>query len=47
MIGQWGGHAASGSREAADIADWVESHFAPTTVDNVVIYDLTQMPKNT
>ena len=24
-----------GSREAADIAEWVETHFAPTTVDRV------------
>ena len=47
MIGQWGGHGASGSREAADIADWVETRFTPTTVDKVVIYDLTQPLKNT
>ena len=33
---QWGGHGASGSREAADIADWVETRFTPTTVDKVV-----------
>lgn len=46
MIGQWGGHAASGSREAADIADWVESRFTPTEVDKVVIYDLTATPEN-
>ena len=47
MIGQWGGHAASGSQEASDIADWVETHYTPTTVDKVVVYDLTQPPKNT
>jgi 4-amino-4-deoxy-L-arabinose transferase-like glycosyltransferase len=47
MIGQWGGHGASGSREAADIADWVETRFTPTTVDKVVIYDLTQPATNT
>lgn len=46
MIGQWSGSAGSGSREAADIAEWVETHYAPTTVDNVVIYDLTQPPKD-
>jgi hypothetical protein len=47
MIGQWGGRsAASGSREAANIAAWVETHFTPATVENVVIYDLTQAPKN-
>jgi 4-amino-4-deoxy-L-arabinose transferase-like glycosyltransferase len=42
MIGQWGGRGTSGSREAAGIADWVETRFTPTTVDKVVIYDLTQ-----
>ncbi|RDH77952.1 DUF2029 domain-containing protein [Mycolicibacterium moriokaense] len=47
MIGQWGGHTSTGSRAASEIADWVETHFAPTTVDEVVIYDLTQAPKNT
>ncbi len=47
MIGQWGGHGASGSREAAEIADWVETRFTPTTVDKVVIYDLTQPVTNT
>jgi hypothetical protein len=47
MIGQWGGRGASGSREASDIADWVERRYTPTTVDKVVIYDLTQPPKNT
>jgi 4-amino-4-deoxy-L-arabinose transferase-like glycosyltransferase len=46
MIGQWSGHSASGSREAANIADWVETRFTPTTVDGVVIYDLTQPPRN-
>jgi hypothetical protein len=46
MIGQWGLHGASGSREAAEIADWVETRFTPTTVDKVVIYDLTQPAKN-
>jgi 4-amino-4-deoxy-L-arabinose transferase-like glycosyltransferase len=47
MIGQWGGRGASGSREAAGIADWVETRFTPTTVDKVVIYDLTQPMKKT
>ena len=45
MIGRWGA-SATGSREAADIAEWVETHYTPTTVDRVVIYDLTQPPKN-
>ena len=46
MFGGWDGADTSGSREAADIAQWVETHFAPTTLDNAVIYDLTQPPKN-
>ncbi len=33
--------ASGGSREAADIAQWVETHYAPMTVDGVTIYDLT------
>jgi 4-amino-4-deoxy-L-arabinose transferase-like glycosyltransferase len=41
MLGHWNG-ATSGSRESADIATWVETHYAPTTIDRVVIYDLTQ-----
>ena len=40
MIGNRVG-ATSGSREAADIAEWVETHYAPVTVDGVIIYDLT------
>ncbi len=32
--------------ESADIAEWVEAHYTPLTVDRVVIYDLTQPPKN-
>ncbi len=46
MVGRWGGHAASRSREAADIAVWVETHYTPATVDKVVIYDLNPRPKN-
>jgi hypothetical protein len=45
MLGHWGGDT-SGSRESVDIADWVETHYTPLTVDNVVIYDLTQPPKD-
>ena len=45
MIGHWGG-ATTGSRESADIAEWVETHYTPQTVDRVIIYDLTQSPKN-
>ena len=40
MIGNRVG-VTSGSREAADIAQWVETHYAPVTVDGVIIYDLT------
>jgi 4-amino-4-deoxy-L-arabinose transferase-like glycosyltransferase len=46
MIGQWAGGKGSGSHEAADIAQWVETHYAPTTIDRTIIYDLTQPPKN-
>ena len=45
MIGRWGG-ASSVSRESTDIAEWVETHYTPLTVDNVLIYDLTQPPRN-
>jgi 4-amino-4-deoxy-L-arabinose transferase-like glycosyltransferase len=46
MFGGWGGASGSGSHEAADIAQWVETRFAPTTIDRTVVYDLTQTPKN-
>jgi hypothetical protein len=46
VIGRWG-RAATGSLEAADIADWVQTHYTPLTVDRVIIYDLTQPPRNT
>ena len=45
MIGHWGGDA-TGSRQSADIAEWVETHYTAQTVDRVVIYDLTQPPRN-
>lgn len=44
MMGAFGGHAASGSREAADIAEWVETHFVPQIIDGVTVYDLTTSP---
>ncbi|MHC9294058.1 glycosyltransferase family 39 protein [Mycobacterium sp. LTG2003] len=47
MMGGFGGHTPSGSREAAEIAQWVETHFTPITVENVTIYDLTQRATNT
>jgi hypothetical protein len=47
MTGRFGGHTPSGSQEAAEIARWVETHYAPITVDNVTIYDLTQRASNT
>jgi hypothetical protein len=46
MIGSWGGGAASGSREAAHIAEWVETHYTPLRIDNIIVYDLTQAPQN-
>ena len=45
MIGHWGGDA-TGGRQSADIAEWVETHYTAQTVDRVVIYDLTQPPRN-
>ncbi|PEG40029.1 glycosyl transferase [Mycolicibacterium agri] len=44
-FGRWGA-ASSGSREATAIADWVETHFTPMTIDRAIIYDLTRGPKN-
>jgi 4-amino-4-deoxy-L-arabinose transferase-like glycosyltransferase len=46
MIGHWGLPASGGSNESAEIAEWVETHYAPLTVDRVIIYDLTQPPRN-
>ncbi|WP_425487207.1 glycosyltransferase family 39 protein [Mycolicibacterium sediminis] len=43
MMGGFG-RQATGSREAADVAAWVESHYAPMIVDDVVVYDLTARP---
>jgi 4-amino-4-deoxy-L-arabinose transferase-like glycosyltransferase len=45
MIGHWGLPGSGGSRQSADIAEWVETHYNPETVDRVIIYDLTQ-PRN-
>ena len=44
MIGHWG--PTTGSSESSDIADWVETHYIPQTVDRVLIYDLTQPPRD-
>jgi 4-amino-4-deoxy-L-arabinose transferase-like glycosyltransferase len=41
MTSHWGS-SHGGSREAVDIATWVEAHFTPHTIDQVVIYDLDQ-----
>ncbi|OBI77810.1 glycosyl transferase [Mycobacterium sp. E740] len=40
-----GRRATSGSREAAEIADWVRAHFSPVSVDRAVVYDLTRPPR--
>jgi hypothetical protein len=40
MFGRWG-RGGSGSHEAADIADWVQAHYSPRTIDHVQVYDLT------
>ena len=31
-------------RKAGNIAEWVQAHYIPQTVDRVLIYDLTQPP---
>jgi hypothetical protein len=44
-----GGNTAGsegGSEESSRIAEWVENHFRPMTVDGVVIYDLTTAAPN-
>jgi 4-amino-4-deoxy-L-arabinose transferase-like glycosyltransferase len=46
MFGGFGGHDNGGSREAADINEWVEAHYTPMTVDGTVVYDLTAAPRN-
>ena len=40
------GSSNGGSREAADIARWVETHYTPFAVDRAVVYDLSQPPRN-
>lgn len=42
----FGRHTASGSRDAADIADYVTTHYSPVTIDGVDVYDLTHPPSN-
>ena len=44
MIGHWG--PSTGISESSDIAEWVETHYTPQTVDRVLIYDLTQPQRN-
>nr|WP_235690328.1 glycosyltransferase family 39 protein [Mycolicibacterium gadium] len=46
LTGRWGS-LGGGSRAAADIAQWVETHYTPLVVDRVVIYDLSAPPPNT
>jgi 4-amino-4-deoxy-L-arabinose transferase-like glycosyltransferase len=43
-----GGHSrlGSGSHDAADIGDWVESHYDPVRVDGVALCDLTTAHKD-
>ena len=36
----------SGSRDAADIAQWVETHYTPVAVERAVVYDLSRPPRN-
>jgi 4-amino-4-deoxy-L-arabinose transferase-like glycosyltransferase len=37
---------ATGSRDAEDIAEWVQTHFTPADVDGAVLYDLTRPSAN-
>ncbi len=47
VVGHWGSlTATTGSHESADIAEWVQTHYAPLTVERVLIYDLTQPLQN-
>jgi hypothetical protein len=41
FLGSGGGFGA-GSGTSSEIAQWVEQHFTPTTVDGVTVYNLTQ-----
>lgn len=34
--------AQSGSRAAADIADWVQTNYEPQLIDGVAVYDLSE-----
>lgn len=47
MAGGFGGHTPSGSQAATEIAEWVQAHYNPITVDDATIYDLTQRATNT
>jgi 4-amino-4-deoxy-L-arabinose transferase-like glycosyltransferase len=43
-IGHWG--LSTGGNVSSDIAEWVQTHYSPQTVDSVLIYDLTQPPRD-
>jgi 4-amino-4-deoxy-L-arabinose transferase-like glycosyltransferase len=45
MTGHWGS-SGGGSHQAADIAEWVETHYTPLVADRAVVYDLTKPPKD-
>lgn len=47
MADGFGGHTPSGSQAATEIAEWVQAHYNPITVDDATIYDLTQRATNT
>lgn len=47
MAGGFGGHTPTGSRAATEIAEWVQAHYNPVTVDGVTMYDLTRRATNT
>ncbi|MFI5510866.1 ArnT family glycosyltransferase [Mycobacterium sp. NPDC051804] len=45
MTDRWGS-SSGGSREAADIAQWVETHYVPLVIERAVVYDLSAPPRN-
>jgi hypothetical protein len=45
IAGRWGA-SSGGSREAADIAQWVEKNYTPVVMDGVIVYDLSAPPRN-
>ncbi len=43
MVGGWG-HVHSGSRDAAEITEWVQTHYRPVRLGDLIVYDLSTAP---